>query len=192
MYVNDIPDTDTVTDAELSIARGYLITCVQYWKDEADAENFSALPAEQVIDRVLRLWPEGWADFCAHFADDIHAAEEAERAERAARWREVDEKAARWHAEVERVARRHLFGTRLPAAVSGLGCISLTASEAVRAVGARIAADHTQGMSWREVAARSSVPVPVAFTWAIEARARQRLALLGGALRRAFRTSVFR
>lgn len=76
----DLPPTPT--NAQLEVARDYLRACVEMapaWTEQHTAE-VNALPAEVVLDRTLRLWPEGWADFCTYFASDIAAAE-AEQAE---------------------------------------------------------------------------------------------------------------
>ncbi|PXX52302.1 hypothetical protein DFR70_13334 [Nocardia tenerifensis] len=170
MYVNHSPTF--VTAAELLTARRYLVRCIEQSTygapGEPDPREVEALPEHEVIARVMRLWPQGWNHFREHFAADIRTAEQAE--------------VVRWHAEAARAARRHLFPTRLPAAARRWGACTRPASEAVHALGPELAEirSHEPGQ-WRHLAGVLDVPVLVAFAWAVEARARRRLSLLGGA-----------
>ncbi|MEV4234052.1 hypothetical protein AB0J47_02615 [Nocardia sp. NPDC049737] len=71
--------------AEIDAARGYLRACVEMaprWT-EAHTAEVDAMAADVVIERALRLWPEGWTHFCEYFASDIRAYE-AEQAATAA------------------------------------------------------------------------------------------------------------
>ncbi|WP_157187404.1 hypothetical protein [Nocardia vinacea] len=70
------------TAAEVVVARGYLRACVEQnplWEPE-HTEEINALDHDTVVERTLRLWPEGWRDFCVFFAGDIRIAEEDETA----------------------------------------------------------------------------------------------------------------
>jgi hypothetical protein len=162
------------TAAEADTARGYVRACAA---DEPGWETLipriDAMSDDRVIACALRLWPQGWVDFCTYFAADIRAAEQ--------------ESADRWHAEATGAARGHLFASRLPDAALRWGRCTLTATEAVTTLGADIAQLHRDdGMSWREIAEILGVPIPVAMVWAAEGRARG--CLIAAAT--AFRTST--
>ncbi|WP_280432242.1 hypothetical protein [Nocardia brasiliensis] len=167
------------THAELATAKGYLIACAEqsaYWEPE-HSEEIEALSGRENIDRALRLWPQGWADFCSYFAADIADAEQAQ--------------IARWNAEAAHAARGHLFASRLPAAVRRWGHCTLTARAAVWQLGVDLADIPVRDTEqWRYSAEVLEVPLPVVIAWAIEGRARQRLIRLADPLRRAPSTSV--
>lgn len=83
-----------------------------------------------------------------------------------------------WTVEAEQAARGHVFASRMPAAALLMGQCSLTATEAVAALGESIAEYRRDGFSWGYVAALIKVPVPVAMAWAVEGRTRSALAAL--------------
>ncbi|WP_069166338.1 hypothetical protein [Nocardia altamirensis] len=166
MSTNNYPAFFTVV--EVATARGYLIACVessQFWEPEHN-EEIEALTDREVVARALRLWPQGWADFCTYFASDIRAAEA--------------EESMRWNAEAARAARWHLFPARLPAAALRWGQCDLTATAAVHGLGIDLAdIPSYETAQWRWIAETLGVPTPVAIAWAVEGRTRQHLARLG-------------
>lgn len=70
-------DAENPTPEQVYVARHYLWSCVAMagWTEQRGAA-IEALPDHEVIERTLRLWPEGWADFCITFATDIANATE--------------------------------------------------------------------------------------------------------------------
>ncbi|MFE3229830.1 hypothetical protein [Nocardia sp. NPDC059228] len=70
------------TPAQIDTARGWLIACADMTAPDAEAAEeagqwLKSLADEAILRKTLRLWSEGWAHFCAYFADDIAAAEAA-------------------------------------------------------------------------------------------------------------------
>ncbi|MFJ2834615.1 hypothetical protein ACIO52_04565 [Nocardia sp. NPDC087230] len=73
-----MPDTTStavpahVTPVQITVARNFLRACVeQISADPARHARIDALDAAEVYDRTLRVWPQGWDDFCEYFAGDI-------------------------------------------------------------------------------------------------------------------------
>ncbi|WP_433716948.1 hypothetical protein ACQP2U_43555 (plasmid) [Nocardia sp. CA-084685] len=68
----------TPSAAQLGTAREYLWACA----DMAPADNeeliakVEAFSDEQVVRATLRMWPQGWEDFCTYFAPEIRDAEQ--------------------------------------------------------------------------------------------------------------------
>lgn len=162
-----------VTKAQIAAARGYLQGCLsQVSDDPARIARIDALTADEVYDRTLRMWPEGWAHFCEVFASDIRNEEEE----------------AAWLAEAQRAAFGLPFARRLPQAALWWFFTEECATCAVRGLGRSILA-HRHGpcgraLSWTEIARNLDVPVAVAVTWAAEYRVRQAVAFTVRPLRR--------
>jgi hypothetical protein len=166
------------TPAEVETARGYLTACVQYWKD-VDDDEFAALPAEQVIDRVLRLWPQGWDHFREYFAADIRAAERAAAEEHTA--------TAAWLQAAEQATRVRVFPRQRRLVALEHQMFYPTPAAAVCGVDALIATDRADGLSWREIASRLGTSPVVVIAWSVQARVRAGLARIA----RPISTSVF-
>lgn len=152
------------TSDQTQVARTYLRECILAGSGDPErAAEIDDLDPEEVQDRIVRLWPQGWEHFCTRHSAEIAAA--------------FRDQERQWHIEAEEAARGRWFASRLPAAAWVGGRCSPIATESVRCLGADIVQMRREyEMSWQEIADRLEVPVFVAVAWAIESRIRPKLA----------------